>query len=60
MGEKTSSYDDVISSSDDFLFLVTGSMYCKTNESRVYTAKGTMLKNKPHLIAFPDNILVSL
>ena len=34
--------------------------HCNINGRNVLTAKGTMLKNKPHLVSFHSSILVSL
>ena len=54
-----SSLADVISAVDDF-FLPMGSKHCNTDGRNVWTARDTMLKNKPHLVTFYKSILVSL
>ena len=33
-------------------FLTMGSKHCNTNGRSVWTSRGTMLKNKPHLVTF--------
>ena len=42
------------------LFLSTGSKNCNIDGKCVCTAKGTRLKNKPHLVTFHVNILIRL
>ena len=53
-----SSYDDVISTVDNIFNQWDSNT--ATYEKSVWTTKGTMLKNKPHLATFWDSILVSL
>ena len=53
-----SSYDDVISTIDDFFTIE--SKYCNTEGRSVWTARGTMLKNKPHFFVFYGSIMVKL
>ena len=53
-----SSYDDIINVVKYFLPMET--KHCNTNRSIVWTARETMLKNKPHLVTFDESILVSL
>ena len=47
--EMKSSYDDVISVVNDF-----GYKHGNTDGRGVLTAKGTMLKNEPHLVIFHE------
>ena len=42
------------------IFLPIGSKQYNTNWRSVLIARETMLKNKPHLVIFPENILISL
>ena len=46
-----SSYDDVIYTVDAFFWPMGFKCY-NTDERSEWTAKGTMLKNKPHLVTF--------
>ena len=57
-GGLKSSYDHVISAVDDFV-LPMGSKYCNTNK-KMWTARGTMSKNEPHLVTYHESILASL
>ena len=41
-------------------FLLIGSKHCNTNERSLWTARETVLKNKPHLFTFHESILVRL
>ena len=50
---------DIISADDDF-FCQMGSKHCNTDGSSRWTARRTMLKNKPHLVPFHESLLVSL
>ena len=42
-----------------WLFWLMGSKHCKTDGRSMWTARRSMLKNKPHLVMFHESILVS-